>query len=174
MTENLDFIGVVCCAFVCSEACLPSSMCDWFWGSASAANWQPSHCIRKPIGLHSGVPTQLKSSAGRWKRGQHHFITAVVRRLASDCCRHWLYWSKSVFGSLNHPDAAGRGRRMRQISSISTLRLLKSSKHPVLKHDWIGGTRLFTGVINDPRRGICHDFFPPWSLIFFFSGRSAL
>lgn len=115
----------------CSEAGLPCSRCDWVGEWASAGNRQLSQCIRKPIVLHSGVPTQLKSSAGRQGRRQPHFITAAARRSASDCCGRWFYWSPSVFDWLSQPDAAGKSRRMRRVSSILTLCVLMSSKRPV-------------------------------------------
>lgn len=80
----------------------------------SAGNWQASLCIRKLITLRSRVLCQLKSSgAGRWKRGQPHFCAAAVWRLASDCCRHWLYSANSLFDWLNHPYTAGRWIRER-------------------------------------------------------------
>lgn len=133
MTEKLILLLLFCCDsqkgsrclwweqerwHICgarSEACLPCSGCDWVGEWASAGNWRPSHCIRKPIGLHSGVLTQLKSSASSWRRGQPQFITAVVRRLASNCLRHWFCWRQAVFDWLNHPYAAGRSSRMRRI-----------------------------------------------------------
>lgn len=88
-----------------------------------ASNWQPSHYIS------TVYQCQLKStSAGRWKRGQPHFIAASVwRSQISDRSRHS---SKSPFDWLNHPYAAsGRSFDIFNAYSIKTWfnRLSKNS-----------------------------------------------
>lgn len=134
----------------CSKACLSFSRCDWVREWASAGNLQLYQCIRKPIGLHSGVPTQLKSNIGRWKRGQCHFSSQEIGlrllqalTLLKQVC---LWLTQSPLCS----------RRMRQTSSISTLHLQSIQCSNIAEY----AGQEFSGLFINDQGGICHDFSP--------------